>query len=475
MNLSFSELLQGLIKGFKAPLFNLGTQPISLFWIAEVALLLGAVFLAARLSKRILKRRLLTRFGISEGNQEVISTLLGITVGVLGGGLLLQAMGLNIESLAIVLGGVGVGVGFGLQELTKNLVSGITLLGERKLKVGDLIEFNGKMGFIQEIAIRSTVIRTLRGSELIVPNAELTNAQVENWSYTNGRGRVDIAVHVDAGYDPVWVTEILLEAAYLEASVLTEPAPKVLLQRFGEAGADFELLVWVDGIERGAAIKSALNFIIEYKLRRCGVRKPIEQLDAVAASHPPSEQGHKPSNTAKPVQSLRDRLIKLPYFAGFDELQIRPIIELGRRKQLVDGEILVNQGQREHSFCIVLTGAIAAIFENRKISQRVFVFNEGDYFGELPLVLNIPYPTTMRAIGETCLFMINAEGFHFLLKHYPYLQQQVTEELLKRQESIQLCQQSLREMDLLEEDEPENPVAWLRKRLQQVFRLNKNE
>jgi len=385
MDFSLSDLLQALLKGFKTPLFSLGAQPVSLWWILEVSLLLAAVVIAAKVSKRILKRRLLTRFGISEGNREVISTLLGFAVGALGGGLLLQAMGLNIESLAIVLGGVGVGVGFGLQELTKNLVSGITLLGERKLKVGDLIEFNGKMGFIQEIAIRSTVIRTLRGSELIVPNAELTNAQIENWSYTNRRGRVDIPVHVDPGIDPLWVTEVLLESAYSEESVLAAPPPKVLLDRFGETGAEFELRVWVDGIDRAAAIKSALNFIIEYNFRRHGIKKLAEP-----PAQPPAGQSTEALADACSGVSLRERLLRLPYFQGFDDLQMRQLIEQGRRKQLADGEILVTQGDYDHAFCIVLHGAIDAIFESRKISQRVFTFREGEYFGELPLLLNIP-------------------------------------------------------------------------------------
>ncbi len=461
------EILDGLIEGLKMPLFNIGPQPVSLSWLLEVALLLAAVVVAAKASKRIMKRRVLTRFGISEGNREVISTLIGFGIGALGGLFLLQVLGLNLESLALVLGGLGVGVGFGLQELTKNLASGITLLGERKLKVGDLVEFNGKIGFIQEIAIRSTVIRTLRGSELIVPNSELTNAQIENWSYTNRQGRVDIPVHVGPGIDPVWVTEVLLDSACTEESVLAEPAPKVLLDRFSEAGSDFELRVWVDGIDRASAIRSSLNFIIEYNFRRLGITQPIE----VRPTAPLTErQADATAETFAPKDtSLRERLLRLPYFQFFDELQLRQLIELGHRKRLAHGDILVKQGATDHAFCIVLCGAIDAIFENQKISRRLFTFGEGEYFGELPLLLNIPYPTTMRAMGETVLFVIGSEGFQFLLRRYPRLQQDVTTEVLKRRESIQVCQQSLRDLGLLDDEEPENPVAWLRKRLKGLF------
>jgi small-conductance mechanosensitive channel len=465
--MSIDELLQGVARALTTPLFSLGTQGISLWWLAEVVMLCVAVVLSAKATKRIVGRRILMRFGISEGNREVLSTLIGLTVGALGGGLLLQVMGLNLDSLALVLGGLGVGVGFGLQELTKNLASGITLLVERKLKVGDLVEFSGKIGFIQEIAIRSTVVRTLRGSELIVPNAELTNTQIENWSYSNRRGRVDIPVHVGPAADPVQVTEVLLDCAYAEPSVLIDPVPRVLLEHFSEAGSDYELRVWVDGIDRAADIRSSLNFIIDHQFRQCGILSALPR----AQSQPSAEQysGEVAERLPSKATDLRGRLLQLPYFQSFDPLQLRQLIELGRKKRLAQGEILVKQGVTDHAFCIVLCGAIDAILETSKISRRLFTFGEGEYFGELPMLLNIPYPTTMRAADATVLFVIGKEGFQSLIARYPRLREDIAREVLKRRESIQLCQQSLREQGLLDEHESENPVTWLRRHLKDLF------
>jgi len=481
MNPELHDLLENLVRGFQSPLFNLGAQPITLLWLGEVTLLLFAVGLVAKGSKWLLRNRLLIGLGISAGNREVISTIAGLAVGAIGCVLVLQGKGLNLESFALIMGGLGIGVGFGLQELTKNLVSGITLLGERKLKVGDLVDFNGKMGFIQEISIRSTVIRTFHGSELIVPNTELTNNQIENWSYTSSRGRIDIPVQVEYGSDPVLVTELLLQSAYLEESVLTEPAPRVIFQQFGESGLDFQLWVWVDQIDRSLTVRSSLNFIIEYHFRRHGIRVPFRQTDFWLRNTEDLVAALKGETLRAPLEqperqplgpTLRDLLLRMPYFEYFDDLQVRGLIELGHRRRLEHGEIFIRQGDYHHTFCIVLTGAIDAFYENKKVSRRLFTFHEGDYFGELPLLLKIPYPTTMRAIGNTTLFVIGADGFHYLLNHYPQLKQAITEELAKRQENIQICQQTLREMGLLDDDHVGSPVTWLRHRLSKILGTN---
>jgi CRP-like cAMP-binding protein len=363
-------------------------------------------------------------------------------------------------------------VGLGLQELMKNLASGATLLGERKLKVGDLIEFDGKTGHIQEISIRATVIRTFRGSELIVPNSELTNHSVENWSYSNRHGRIDIPVQVEFGTDPVLVTELLLQSAFADEAVLREPAPKVIFRQLGEYGLEFLLWIWVDRIDRSLSIQSSLNFIIEYHFRLHGVRVPQRQGDGWARSPDmavPESSGAPPVANQPAPRTLRTRLLALPYFQDFDELQIRGLIEMGQRRELDSNRILVNQGDREHAFCIVLSGAIDAFYENRKISRRVFTFREGEFFGELPLLLNMPYPTTLRAVELTSLFVIPPESFLYLLERYPALKQAVVDEMDKRREQVQLCRESLRALGVLDDDRAANPVTWLRERLGKLF------
>lgn len=471
--------LQGWVDGFTAaldaPLFDLGTQPVSLAWLLETALMLCVVALVTHGTKRILKNRLLRRFGIGEANREVIAALVGLVVAVTGTVLVLQAKGLNLANLAMLAGGLGIGVGLGLQELTKNLASGATLLGERKLKVGDLIEFDGKTGLIQEISIRATVIRTFRGSELIVPNSELTNHSVENWSYSNRHGRIDIPVQVEFGTDPVLVTELLLQSAFAEEAVMREPAPRVIFRQLGEYGLEFLLWVWVDRIDRSLGIQSSLNFIIEYHFRLHGVRVPQRQSDGWVRgpdTFVPESNGTPPVTAEAAPRTLRARLLSLPYFRNFDELQIRGLIEMGQRRELDSNQILVNQGDREHAFCIVLCGAIDAFYENRKISRRMFTFREGEFFGELPLLLNMPYPTTLRAVERTSLFVIPPESFLYLLERHPGLKLAVLDEMDKRREQVQLCRESLRALGVLDDDRAANPVTWLRERLGKLFSLN---
>ncbi len=277
MTFTGSHLQQWIQETLTSPLFKLGRDDISLIWILQVIGLLLLVTLISRAIKRFLKYYLLLKLGIGEGNREVIGTLSGLGLATLGYILVLQGIGLDFAFLAVIIGGLGIGIGFGLQELTKNLVSGLTLLAENKLKIGDLIEFNDNLGFIQEISIRSTVIRTFKGSELVVPNTDLTSNAVENWNYENCQGRIEIPIFVDYGSDPLLITEILLESAAMEPEVLTNPSPKVIFQGFNESDLGFELWVWVDRIDRRQLIKSSLNFMIEYHLRQRQIKIPFPQ------------------------------------------------------------------------------------------------------------------------------------------------------------------------------------------------------
>ncbi|MEO1003579.1 MAG: mechanosensitive ion channel domain-containing protein [Cyanobacteria bacterium J06638_7] len=165
----------GLTRLFNAPLLPLGSQTITLGWLLGVGLLLLVVTLAARLLRFLLAKRLLLWLGLPEGRREAIGTLLAIGLAAFGYVAVAQGMGLDFGALAVLFGALGVGLGFGLQDLTRNLSSGLTLLMEGKLKVGDLIEFEGTQGFIREISFRSTVIRTFQGSEIVLPNALITN------------------------------------------------------------------------------------------------------------------------------------------------------------------------------------------------------------------------------------------------------------------------------------------------------------
>ena len=240
---------------FTTPLFYLGGQSISLLWILKILGLLIFVSILARIIKRLLKYRILLSLGISDSNREAISTLISFTLAALGYFIVIQTMGINLASLAVVIGGLGVGIGFGFQDLTRNLISGLTILGERKLKAGDLIEFHDQLGYIREISIRSTVIQTLQGSELIIPNTELTNSVVVNWNYDNCQGRINLEVGVAYGSDLLVVTDILLNSAMMVKEVLDLPAPQVIFSGFGDNALNFVLWAWIDRMDRALIIK----------------------------------------------------------------------------------------------------------------------------------------------------------------------------------------------------------------------------
>ena len=469
------------------PLFTLGQESITLLWLIQVFGLLIIVTLLARSLKRFLKNFLLLKLKINEGNREVISLLVGLGLGILGFILVLKAMGIQLASFAVIIGGLGVGIGFGLQELTKNLVSGLTILGEGKLKVGDLIEFNNKAGYIREISIRSTVIQTFRGSDLVVPNTELTSVTVENWNYDNCQGRIEIPITVAYESDPVLVTETLLESAFMEKNVLRNPPPKVMFKGFGEHALEFELWIWVEKIYQRLSILSSLNFIIQYNFQQRGIEIPFPRRDIwlrnTQAIAPETNDLRIREESPETIQlasrtnnpTLKQLLKELPYFANTNDLDLRQVIEMGERKRLNTGEILVKQGEYFRFFCVVLRGNVDAIYENDKISNRLFVFESGDYFGELPLMLDIPYPTTMRTSEPSLLFLIPPECFHELLHQYPHLADHVAEALAERQDVLNCHKQKLKELGLCNDNNFNHPIIWIRQRLSQIFGLIQSE
>lgn len=464
-----------LLRAFTAPLFPLGKQSISLLWLLQVASLLVAVSLLARGIKFLLKDRLLPRFQIPEGRREATATLTSLGVAALGYVLVVQGMGLDFGALAVILGALGVGLGFGLQDLTRNLSGGLTLLMEGKLKVGDLIEFNQTTGFIKQISIRSTVISTFQGSDIIVPNSFLTNIPVQNLSYSSFTGRIDVPVMVAHESNVLEVTEVLLQAALDEPHVNAEPAPQVIFTSQGDIGLGFILRVWTSSIQTSQTISSGLNYAIEQGFRERDIhlawpRREIRQAGAVPGRLTASpDQPSDAEVIQAPADTLGDLLRELPYFKGLKGRSLRQLVVSGARRRLSTGDILVHQGERSDCFNIVLSGSIDAIHETDRVSRRLFSFRRGEFFGELPLLLEVPYPTTMRAAEDTTLFVIPRGGFRPLLQLYPAFAGLIAEELDRRKEVLQSYEDDLRQRGLFPDEAISNPLDWIRERLKQFL------
>ena len=374
------EFRDRLIELSKTPLFR-GDSPLTIGSFVQLFVASIVVFVCVRLLRRLLKTRLLKPLRIDESNREAIATLISYGFGCLAFVILLQGVGFRFESLAVIVGSFGVGIGFGLQDFTKNSVSGLTLLLERKVKVGDFIEFDHLSGYVKTISLRSMVIRTREGGDVIVPNSQLVEKRVLNWNYEDALGRIHIPVGVAYGSDPVLVTEALLNAAYSEPNVLHEPSPHVLFRGFGNSSLDFELRVWVRGYDREPYVRSTLNFLIEDSLRQQGIDIPFPQQDlwlrnpqvlSPVIHSPQSLPLEEKEDVRSPIQSppkllsIRDLLRQVVYFQGFTDLELRELIEIGYRKRLHQEDILFEEGDPGDAFYIILSGAPATIRQGRR-------------------------------------------------------------------------------------------------------------
>lgn len=461
--------------------FPIGETYLSISLIIQLIVWLLIVILLSRTLRNFLQRRLLIRLKIDEGNREAIAVIISYTIGTLGFLIILQATGLDFSSVAVIAGGLGVGIGFGLQDVTKNIVSGFTLLFERTIKVGDFVEFDGLSGYVTTISLRTTLIRTREGGYVVVPNSKVVESKVLNWSYDSYIARIHIPVGVEYGSDPVIVTETLLKSAYMEPAVLYEPAPLVIFSGFGDSSLDFELRVWVNRIDKEPDIKSSLNFIIEYNLRQQGITIPFPQRDLwlrnpevlnpikLQRKDKQLSEQHLAKPCPKPL-AIRDLLRQVTYFENFTDLEVRQLIEIGYRKRLKASEILFNEGEVGDAFYIILTGSVEVFVE--KIHKYLTTLEAGKFFGELALLLGIPRTATVRAIEDTMLFVINKKSFEKLLKEQPELSEVIIKEFGKHQEELVQRQQELRKLGLVNQQEDDkNPLVWVRKRLHNLFGL----
>lgn len=479
MNHVLKSIVEKLIIVFNTPIFA-GENPITLWAIIKLILVVLFVLLFVRFLRNFLKNRVLQTFKLDVGNREAIATILSYSIGVFIFIAFVQSVGFNIQSLLLVAGSLGFGIGLGLQDVIKNFVSGLTVLIEQKIKIEDFIEFDGLSGYVKAISLRSMVIRTRSGADVIVPNNHLVENKVLNWTHNDSLGRIEIPVGVAYGTDPVLVTESLLNAAYLESNVLREPSPTVLFKGFGDNALDFELRVWITGFDRGDDIKSSLNYLIEYTLRQNQIEIPFPQRDLwlknpevlktvlnPQASPTSLEQNSLAKGNPLVVRNLLKQVI---YFQNLTDLELRQFIEIGYRQRLYSGQILFQEGDPGDAFYIILSGSVDVIAP--KLNKHLATLEEGKFFGELALMLGIPRTATVMAKEETLLFTISAKGFKKLLQEHSDLAEMIVQELGKHQQELAERRQQLRDMGLeSDNEEDKNIVNWVRRRLTTLFNL----
>ncbi len=253
---------------------------LSLFQIFLLIALLIAVFWISSRTKRFLFNRFLAKSGLDRSLQYAIAQIVSNIVLIVGIFIVLDNAGIHLGALAVFAGAVGVGVGFGLQNIASNFISGLVILAERPITVGDRVEVAGIAGQVQHIRARSTVIVTNDNITMIVPNTKFIDSPVTNWTYGDPRVRFRLPVGVAYGSDVKKVREALLAAVSENANTLKDPAPSVFLEKFGENSIDFELVVWSSEMSyRPRRYRSDLNFAMEQKLREAGIEIAFPQRD----------------------------------------------------------------------------------------------------------------------------------------------------------------------------------------------------
>ena len=256
--------------------------------IGEFSLSLGAVltfvlivWLSAKLAvlvEFVLGELLLPRMRLPHGAAHAVARVSRYTVIFIGLLVASKALGFDISQAAIVAGGLGVGIGFGLQNVVSNFVSGLILLFERPIRVGDIIEVGTTSGKVTNIGMRATLVRTWPGSELVVPNSQLIASNVVNWTLQSDRRRLEIPVGVAYGTDPEVVAKLLVEIAQLHPRIDAFPEPQCLFLGFGDSSLDFQLRAWAAAGEY-FGIESELRFTITRALDEAGITIPFPQRD----------------------------------------------------------------------------------------------------------------------------------------------------------------------------------------------------
>jgi len=277
--MSPSDVVTGIHQVMNFKLFEINQTAITLSSLIVFSLVFAAFAVLSRVVRRLLRAQVFSRLSVDAGTQYTLSRIIHYSVMIIGAVLAFQFVGIDLTGLAVVLGFLSVGIGFGLQNVTSNFVAGLILLFERPIKVGDRVTVGDKEGDVMEINIRSTTIRTLNNIAVIVPNSEFVSATVVNWSYGDQRVRLEIDVGVSYGSDLETVLRTLREVATGHAEILQQPAPEVLHMGFGDSAWNMRLRVWIGRPQRHIQVRSEVNCAIVKAFRENGIEIPFPQRD----------------------------------------------------------------------------------------------------------------------------------------------------------------------------------------------------
>ena len=282
--------VQGVVWGFYVTLneafsgiLNFGFMVLNLrispgFFLTVILVIYGAM-LASKGIQTLLLHRVLPQYGATKGVQLSITRLAHYAILTIGFLIMLRVLGFELNQLALVGGALGVGIGFGLQAIVNNFASGLILLFERPIKVGDTIQIGSEIGEVKNLGLRATIIQTFDNAEIVVPNSDLVTGQVTNWTLGERRVRIRVPVGVAYGTEVAKVLQILLDCATANPMVLSTPKPAAFFLAFGASSLDFEVRVWISEFLDNIQVLSDLNQAVESEFAINNIEIPFPQTD----------------------------------------------------------------------------------------------------------------------------------------------------------------------------------------------------
>lgn len=276
---TWSEILGDIHDLLTATLFRLQETPVTLLSILIFIFFLIASVLIGRFIKNTLQKRVLPRFEIESGLSYTLSRVTYYTIVSIGVLVSFQFVGIDLSSLAVIFGLLSVGIGFGLQNITNNFISGLIVLFERPISVGDRVEVGGVEGDVIEINIRSTKIRTLNNISIIVPNQEFVGSNVINFSHGDPSFRLDVEVGVSYSSNLDTILNALEEVANSHPKVMKMPKPQIHFKSFGDSAWDMQLRVWIPNVKERYSIRNEINQAIVRKFDELDIEIPFPQRD----------------------------------------------------------------------------------------------------------------------------------------------------------------------------------------------------
>jgi small-conductance mechanosensitive channel len=257
-------------------------------------------YLLSRFLRFVLQEDVYPRINLAPGLSYAASSLLNYVILALGFIAALGVLGVDFSKVSIMAGAFGVGIGFGLQGVVNNFVSGLILLFERPIHIGDTVEVGELLGTVRRIGIRASVIHTYTGADIIIPNSQLITDKVTNWTLSDRLRRVDLPVGVNYGADPKKVIELLEQLARAHPDVLREPAPRAWFTGYGDSSINFELRVWPSRFNQAVQVKSDLATAVFDAVNAAdGMSFPFPQREVRILSD------HDSGSTVAPVNAVK--------------------------------------------------------------------------------------------------------------------------------------------------------------------------